>query len=427
MRVGFLNWQGVALVDPSSSAPFGGAEVRALTFARGLAARPGFEVTVVVQASGPAGSEQHGALRVWREPAAPKPTSWRRRLRAPLGDALVRLPGPPWLGLRHWRADLLWRLPLLLAGGLPGLRRLYERPRPDASCALGPPDLETVCIFGVNDRSACAVAAARRRGLPSVLFVACDHDLSAEYRRGFRHRGPYGEHGHLCRYAIENATAIVVQTAAQRGWLRERFGREGALIRSPIALPAESEPKGERRYALWIGRADTVQKRPDLCLELARARPEIAFRMILNRGLEKGLFERLVAQAPANVEILEQVPYAEIDACFHAAAVLVSTSVLEGFPNVFLQAGRHGVPILSWQSDPDGFLVREGCGIVAGGRMERMIAGLRELWSDKAAAATMGRSCRRHVETWHGLEGRTDELVALLENFSTRRRARESR
>jgi glycosyltransferase involved in cell wall biosynthesis len=89
-----------------------------------------------------------------------------------------------------------------------------------------------------------------------------------------------------------------------------------------------------------------------------------------------------------------------------------------------LQAASHGVPILSLNVDPDGFVSRGGCGLVAQEDMERLAAELRRLWSDRAAAEAFGAAGRRYVAATHGLEGRIDELTALLQAAVAPRRLR---
>jgi glycosyltransferase involved in cell wall biosynthesis len=56
-----------------------------------------------------------------------------------------------------------------------------------------------------------------------------------------------------------------------------------------------------------------------------------------------------------NLEVLGFQPLPEVEKQFDRARVLISTSEMEGFPNVFLQAMRRGIPIVSFV-DPDGMV-----------------------------------------------------------------------
>lgn len=81
---------------------------------------------------------------------------------------------------------------------------------------------------------------------------------------------------------------------------------------------------------------------------------------------------------------------------------------MEGFPNTFLQAGKQAVPVLSYRVDLDGYIDRDGCGIVAHGDFERLVEGLREIRAD--SETVYGRNHRVYVERNHSLA----EKVKLL-------------
>ena len=80
-----------------------------------------------------------------------------------------------------------------------------------------------------------------------------------------------------------------------------------------------------------------------------------------------GYGERIIEDLRAlrNVEYLGQVPPQKAAQIIADAAVLLTTSDEEGFPNTFLQAWSSGTPVVSLKIDPDGIIERMSLGAVS--------------------------------------------------------------
>jgi glycosyltransferase involved in cell wall biosynthesis len=117
---------------------------------------------------------------------------------------------------------------------------------------------------------------------------------------------------------------------------------------------------------------------------------------------------------PGNVEIVEQVPFGQMNDYYRQAGALVNTSVFEGFPRAFLEAGRCGVPVLALDVDPDGFLTRGPSGIFASGSLEKMAEGLRLLMSDSEASRDYSRNIKAFVAARQETDAELPQLDALL-------------
>jgi glycosyltransferase involved in cell wall biosynthesis len=190
-------------------------------------------------------------------------------------------------------------------------------------------------------------AFCRWYGKGSIYAGASDRDfvVGEEQIRFARDRWIY-------RRGLASVDAIVAQNKVQVETCRDHHRREATLIQSCYELPNNASPgKGDR--VLWVGTVHD-QKRPELLLEIARRLPHRRFVMIggaspKGERFQAGYYESIRDQAAKlpNVEFTGFLPLAEVEPWFDRARVLVSTSVFEGMPNVFLQAWARGVPIVS--------------------------------------------------------------------------------
>ena len=412
LRVCLVALNAYAAIDAQAPGPIGGIETRAWMFARGLAARDDMEVNFVVRHHrAPKMTAAEGVRLV---PLVDRLYRWREGVRMCVG----RRATFPWLTLHQWRASLLWQLPVVAAERL--LRGRPGDPRqPDQRLVAAPADV--LCTFGVQSHSATVIASAHAVGRPAVLVLGSDGDLDEQYGPQSTFVSPYGDRGDVCWRILQEADVIVAQTPEQQRVLKERFGRESAVIANPIDVaewdarrtqPLNLDDTGRlQRYVLWVGRADAVHKRPQLCVELARLCPDVEFLFIMN-SRDPELEQRLRRERPANVRIVSWVPFPRMPAVFAHAAALVNTSLLEGFANTFLQAALTEVPIASLQVGGP-FLTELGCGCLADGDLGRLADYLRNIWRRGEDRATLAQA-REFVVKRHGLPQKTAELAEVV-------------
>ena len=256
-----------------------------------------------------------------------------------------------------------------------------------------------------------AVAYANYAGRKAIFAVASDIDLlpgAANSNKAARDRW-------LFIYGLRRAAAVILQNPLQRQRLRDWTGREGVQIPSCYALPAQRAAAGGG-YILWVGMMRTA-KRPELVLELAARLPQLRFRLIggpSSSGDADDYYRAIAAraQALANVEFLGFVPYADAEPHFDGAALLLNTSVIEGFPNTFLQAWARGVPSVSFFD----------CGARdAGGTLGAVVADsdalaaqLTSLMADDHARAALGARCLAYFNQHHHVSAALGRLQPLL-------------
>jgi glycosyltransferase involved in cell wall biosynthesis len=379
-------------------------ETRAALFARGLAASGHWQVRFVVNDYGQADTVSHeGIVFDLYQPL-------HRRASRNVNPRFEKHRWIPIINLDRQDLALLWQMPLLaLYRFLPAwFYPLFWRRRPT----------QAVCCFGNNPTSAQVIADCNRLGIRTILCIAADSDLAADYCPGDHSLNDYNTPHWMAHYTLENADHVFVQTESQLRTLTNRFGRQGELIRNPVKITGTDSAgwplRDTRDTILWIGRSDTFHKRPLLFLELAKRCPDLPFLMIVNKT-HVDVFDTLQMQRPDNLTIIERVPHNEIWDYYRRARVFVSTSAYEGFPNTFLQCAVAGVPVTSLEVDPEGILSQHGCGLLAGGQLDELELQVRTLWSDVKLAERQALTFHRYALEHHGLDSQVERFESLLQ------------
>jgi glycosyltransferase involved in cell wall biosynthesis len=161
----------------------------------------------------------------------------------------------------------------------------------------------------------------------------------------------------LFRFGLRRADAVIVQTEVQRELLKANYGRDAVLIPNFLDTAPVELPQADRTQVLWVGKLRAI-KRPLMFVALAGRLPELSFTMIgPNFKDEQSLCQAVEAAAKTlpNLAVLGFRPLPEVEQYFDRCSLLVCTSEMEGFPNIFLQAMRRGIPIVSFV-DPDGII-----------------------------------------------------------------------
>ena len=396
-RICFALLYAYPLFNPTLSHIFGGSEVRAWLFGVGLSKFTDNKISFIVLNHGQPQVEHYGLIKVYRHSHYRASSSFEGRLMGRLEGLLYRFRHPSMFSLRinHYGVN-------------PTKVIIYDKV-----------DADLYCTFGVSNFSAELAAFCRRQRKRFALFLSNDDDLSLDYHPDSERKNAYGSIGSLCYYTIMHADLIVTQTRRQSELLEKRFGRTSVTVLSPIELtPMEKIDAGlanERHTVLWIGKSDRI-KQPEILLELAKISPDVSFIMVLNRS-DPEIHAEILRRKPKNLRIIENVDFRDVENLFEEAFLFVNTSRFEGFPNTFLQAGKCGVPILSLQVDPDGFIENHQCGIVAKGDTAGLMDGLRRIKSDPDLWQNCSENIKRYIFNYHELKSKVIQLNQILSEF----------
>jgi glycosyltransferase involved in cell wall biosynthesis len=220
----------------------------------------------------------------------------------------------------------------------------------------------------------------------------------------------------MYRAGLRAVDAVVVQTAEQLRLVQQDFPR----IAHPTHIPSFAEPMSPAQRPgqafLWIGRLIDY-KRPMEYVRLARELPEARFRMVptpVNAGQD--LYAELVREAEQlpNLELLDPRPHGQLMELVAEAVAIVSTSRLEGMPNIFLEGWAAGVPALTFDFDPDNTIASRGIGAAAGGSWKRFVDEARRLWEARDGDQELARASRAYIDEVHSIPAVGRRWSALI-------------
>lgn len=324
-----------------------------------------------------------------------------------------------WLAARGWRVSMLtWdegqsdetvvdgvRVLKICRreAGLPGLR--FFTPRWSGLLAAMRRADADVYYHNCGEYVTGQVAMWCRRNQRGFVYsVASDPDCDARLpqMKTLRERVLY-------RYGLRHAGRIVVQTDRQRRMLRDGFGLDSLVIPMPCVGPDDAEftqrrlPTSSAPRVAWVGRVVPL-KRLEWLLDIAERLPRVQFEVVGPPDPETDYTRALFARGNAlpNVIMHGRVDRARMPEIYRMAALLCCTSEFEGFPNTFLEAFSHGMPVIS-TVDPDMVIARNGLG-GTGGSVEELARAITRLLESPADWQTASRAAREYFTQNHAVD-----------------------
>ncbi len=244
----------------------------------------------------------------------------------------------------------------------------------------------------------------RRNGRPFVYSVASDPDCdpSLPKLRTMRERILY-------RYGLRHAGGVIVQTHRQQRMVKRGFGVDARIL--PMACPEPSESRTEAAgkvdsngfRVVWVGRLSRI-KRPEMFIEIARTTPDVSFEIVgaPDREDDYSSSLRRMAELLPNLKLRGRVTRERMAAVYRGASALCCTSESEGFPNTFLEAWGHGLPVVS-TFDPDDLIASRELGLVVTD-VESSRSALRKLAGDRELRRTISENARKFFLENHTIE-----------------------
>jgi len=215
---------------------------------------------------------------------------------------------------------------------------------------------------------------------------------------------------------IKKVDGIIAQTKAQKKAFELLTGKNVCHLPSIFSPTFGDSPRGNTPisgddFILWVG-SNTDRKRPLIFFDLAQQFPDLSFVMVFSPGDGTGGIE--VNAGPQNLKFVASCPRDRLKYYYMQSMMLVSTSKLEGFPNVFLETWWHKKPVLSLDVDPDGIIEKLKLGKVVSD-MAALCRELKQLSANKKLRISMGENAHRYVRETHASE----KIIGRFHNYLT--------
>jgi glycosyltransferase involved in cell wall biosynthesis len=151
-------------------------------------------------------------------------------------------------------------------------------------------------------------------------------------------------------------------------------------------------------YFLYVGWIDKRKGFSDF-YKLVKNSPEHAFKVIGPPRDDEGLYYYEKLRPLKNVTLLGKLDHSETLQYIASSKALISTSQMEGFPNIFIEAWASGIPVLSLKVDPGNIIKKERLGVTANGDVNYLIKAINTFTYTRDFA----ERAKKYVERTHVL------------------------
>ncbi len=216
----------------------------------------------------------------------------------------------------------------------------------------------------------------------------------------------------MYRIGVKCVDYIVAQNNFQKLGFERCFSKPSTVIKNTISLEAYPDVV-KQGYVLWVGNS-LPKKQPRLFLELAKALPNIQFKMVLApaSGGEHDIVESEEG-AITNLEYIGFVPMSEIAKHYAGAELFVSTSLREGFPNTFIQSWQHGTPVVSLNVDPDDVIKTKNLGRLSG-QFDNLVSDVKELLEKDNLRKASAEAGIAYVNDEHSIDAVAESYISII-------------
>jgi glycosyltransferase involved in cell wall biosynthesis len=270
---------------------------------------------------------------------------------------------------------------------------------------------------GASPYLGIAARYARTSGCTLICHIASERNVQRLWYHSLRTMLFDYLDRYAREYGLRHARYIFGQAAYEDRMLLRNFGRPcDLIIGNWHPEPAPPCAKAPPIKVVWIANIKPL-KQPELFADLAERLRELAGVEFLMVGRPtSGRYQRCLdarLRRVRNLRYLGEKPIEEINRILAGAHLLVNTSDYEGFPNTFIQAWLHEVPVVSLHVDPDDVLKTEGLGFHSGS-FDQLVRDTKSLIEDADLRTRMGARTRAYALEKHSLTKNLERVAEFL-------------
>jgi len=266
------------------------------------------------------------------------------------------------------------------------------------------PDI--VIQHGLTIFSCILAVICKFLGIKFVFMFAHDRESAGHYQTSNKKCPLFG-------FLLANSHFLIVQNDFQLKQIPEKFKIKSKIIKNGFEIGKFNDEI--RSHVLWVARYDHF-KRPSIFLDIVKMNPDISFIMICPPTKNDLFYDSFKKNANKiqNLKFISFVNFNEIDNYFKKAKIFVNTSESEGFPQTFIQAAMHSVPILSLSVNPTNFLSKYNCGFSFNNDIKKMSDKIFELFKDEKMYGELSENIYTYAVNNHDIEKIVKNLLNYL-------------
>lgn len=207
-------------------------------------------------------------------------------------------------------------------------------------------------------------------------------------------------------YLLRHADLVLVQHKGQQDILAKKK-IDSVIFFNVIDLSNIPDyHKSFRKDFTYVGWLDKRKGFPDFFNIIMRS-PQHTFKIIGPPRDKTGEYYYAKLKDFQNVKLLGGLSHLRTLKEISDSKALISTSPMEGFPNVFIEAWACGIPVYSLNVDPGSVIEKEGLGVIANGNTEIIIAAM----NNHENTYDFAEKARHYIELNHEMnQGKVDEI-----------------